>query len=111
MSQYMLLLYDDPSHWQKLSPEEMQKALEKYMAWTKKTFYLNGKRLAPDPGRVIRSQDGRPRATDGPYSETKEVLGGYYTIEAASYEEAVERSLDHPHLDFGTIEVRQIFGT
>jgi hypothetical protein len=112
MPQYMLLLYDDPSNWQKLSPEEMQKALEKYMAWRNKPFTVDGKRLAGDPGRVIRSQGGRPRATDGPYSETKEVLGGFYTIEAASYEDAVQRALDHPHLEYGgTVEVRQVFGT
>ena len=112
MPQYMLLLYDDPSNWQKLSPEEMQKATEKYMAWMKKPFTVNGKRLAEDAGRVIRSQGGKPRATDGPYSETKEVLGGFYTIEAANYDEAIERSLDHPQLEHGgTIEVRQLYGT
>ena len=98
MSQFMLLLYDNPTNWQKLSPEEMQKAIEKYMAW--------------DAGKVIRSQGGKPRATDGPYSETKEVLGGYYTIEAANYDEAVKRALDHPHLEYGgTIEVRQLYGS
>ncbi|MEO7146057.1 MAG: YciI family protein [Bryobacteraceae bacterium] len=111
MAQFMLLLYSDPSGWEKLSPEEQQKAMEKYMAWSKKPFSLGGKRLTIDPGRVMRSQGGRTRTTDGPYSETKEVLGGYYTIEAANYEEAVERTLDHPQLEHGTIEVRQIFGT
>jgi len=112
MAQYMLLLYDDPSGWEKLSPEEMQKAVEKYMAWTKKPFTVDSKRLGQDAGRVIRSHGGRPRATDGPYSETKEVLGGYYTIEAASYEEAIQRALDHPHLEHnGTIEVRHVYGT
>ena len=110
MPQYMLLLYDDPSGWEKLSPEQMQKAIEKYMAWTKKPFMVDSKRLAGDPGRVIRAQGGHPRATDGPYSETKEVLGGFYTIEAASYEEAVQRALDHPHLEYGgTVEVRQLY--
>jgi hypothetical protein len=108
----MLLLYDDPSGWQKLSPEEMQKALEKYMAWTKKPFMVRGVRLAPDAGKVIRARSGQPRITDGPYSETKEVLGGYYLIEAANYDEAVQRSLDHPHLEYGgTIEVRQTYGS
>ncbi|MCU1261325.1 MAG: hypothetical protein JWO80_4210 [Bryobacterales bacterium] len=111
MSQYMILLYDDPSVWTKLSPEEMQKAMEKYMAWGKKPFTLGGKRLTQDAGRVMRTQGGQPHTMDGPYSETKEVLGGFYTIEAADYDEAVERTLDHPHLQFGTIEVRQIFGT
>ena len=110
MPQYMLLLYDDPSQWQKLSPEEMQKAIEKYMAWTRKPFMVDSKRLKEDPGRVIRSQGGKPRSTDGPYSETKEVLGGFYTIEAADYDEATRRALDHPHLEYGgTIEVRQLY--
>lgn len=112
MPQYMLLLYDNPSNWQNLSPEEMQKAIEKYLAWTKKPFMVDSKRLAGDPGRVIRSERGQPRATDGPYSETKEVLGGYYAIEAANYDQAVQRSLDHPHLEYGgTIEVRQVYGS
>lgn len=112
MAQFMLLLYDDPSGWQKLSPEEMQKALEKYMAWARKPFTKDTQRLAEDPGRVIRPGQGKPRATDGPYSETKEVLGGYYTIEAANYDEAVQRAMEHPHLEYGgTIEVRQVYGT
>jgi hypothetical protein len=112
MAQFMLLLYDDRTGWQNLSPEEMQKALEKYMAWTQKPFTVDSKRLAEDLGRVIRSEGGKPRATDGPYSETKEVLGGYYTIEAADYDEAVKLALTHPHVEYGcTVEVRQVYGS
>ena len=112
MSQYMLLLYDDPSGWRNLGPEEMQKAIEKYMAWSKKPFTLDSKRLGEDAGRVIRSDGGKPRATDGPYSETKEVLGGFYLIEAANYDEAVRLSLTHPHVEHGgTIEIRQLYGS
>jgi len=108
MPHYMLLLYDNPTDWSKKSPEEMQQALEKYMAWTKKPFNVDAKRLGPDAGKVVRAQGGKPRAADGPYSESKEVLGGYYTIEAANYDEAVERSLDHPHLEYGgVIVIRQ----
>ncbi len=108
MPHYMLLLYDNPTDWEKLGPEEMQKALEKYMAWTKKPFNVDAKRLGPDAGKVVRSQGGKPRAADGPYSEAKEVLGGYYTIEAANYDQAVERTLDHPHLEYGgVIVIRQ----
>jgi hypothetical protein len=108
----MLLLHSDPANWRNLSPEEMQKATEKYMAWTKKPFTRDSHRLAEDAGRVIRSQHGKPRATDGPYSETKEILAGYYTIEAASYDEAVQLSLEHPHLEVGgTIEIRQVWGS
>jgi hypothetical protein len=108
MHKYMLLLYDVPSAWAKLSPDEMQKAIEKYMSWGKKPFVVRGVRLANDVGKVIRSTGGPARTTDGPYSETKEILGGYYLIEAESYDDAVKRTLDHPHLEYqGTIEVRQ----
>lgn len=109
MPQYMLALYDDPSGWKKLSPEEMQKAVEKYSAWGKKPYVILGKRLAGDLGRVLRSADAKPRVTDGPYSETKEVMGGIYLIEAKDYDEAVERTLDCPHLEHGTIELRQLY--
>lgn len=112
MPQYVLLLHSDPSGYERFSPEQMQKALEKYMAWNQKPFVKGSQRLAHDPGRVLRSQNGSPRATDGPYSETKEVLGGYYLIEAADYDEAVRRSLDHPHLEYGgTVEIRQLYGS
>ena len=112
MAQFMLLLHENPAGFQTLSPEEMQQAIEKYMGWTKKPFVVDSKRLAGGTARVIRSAGGKVRTTDGPYSETKEILGGYYTIEAADYDEAVARTLDHPHLEFGgTIEVRHVFGT
>jgi len=108
----MLLLYDNPTDWTKLSPEEMQKAIEKYMAWSKKPFTVDSLRLGNDSGRVLRPQSGSVRVTDGPYSETKEVLGGYYTIEAVDYDEAVKLARDHPHLEYGgTLVVRQTWGS
>jgi len=109
MPQFMLALYDDPSGWKQLSPEQMQKAVEKYMAWGKRPYVVQGKRLGTDLGRVLKGVNGKARATDGPYSETKEVLGGIYLIEAKDYDEAVERTLDHPHLEHGTIELRQLY--
>ncbi len=44
MAEFLLLLHDEPTRLTRLSPEEMQKAIEKYMAWTKKPFYKGGKR-------------------------------------------------------------------
>lgn len=112
MAKFMLLLYENPAAFRNMSPEESQKAMEKYMAWTKKPFTVDSKRLAQDPGRVIRSNGARPVVKDGPYSETKEVLAGYYTIEAANYDEAVKLALEHPHVEFGgNVEVRQVYGT
>src|SRR5215475_4059772 len=100
MSKFLLLLHQDPSGMQRISPEEMQKAIEKYMAWTKKPFTVDSKRLAEDAGRVLHPEGGHARVTDGPYSEAKEVLGGYYTIEAADYDEAVALAKTHPHLEY-----------
>ena len=72
----------------------MQKATEKYMAWSKMPFTQAGKRLADDAGKILRPHTGKPKVTDGPYSETKEALGGFYLIEAASYDQAVELRCD-----------------
>jgi len=69
---------------------------------------VSSSKLADEPGKVMRPGKGKPRVTDGPYSETKEVLGGYYLIEAANYDQAIERIRDHPHLEHGTIEVREV---
>ena len=110
MSKFLLLLHEDPNGWRALSPDQMQKALEKYMVWTKKSFYLDGKRLAQDPGRAIRSASGKIKTSDGPYSETKEIMGGFYLIEAVNYDEAVALAMDHPHLEYGgTVEVRKLW--
>ena len=111
MSQFMLLLYENPAAFARMSPDEMQKALEKYMAWTKKPFTIDSKRLAGDGGKIVRPANGRARATDGPFSETKEVLGGFYLIEAKDYDEAVARASEHPHIEYGgTIEIRKLYG-
>jgi hypothetical protein len=109
----MLLLHDDPSAFASMSAEDMQRVIEKYMAWGSRLrsagILVDGQKLTDDPGKIIRKKDGRLRTTDGPHSESKEVLGGYYTIEAADYAQAVERASDCPQLEFGgTIEVREI---
>lgn len=112
MPKYMLLLHDDPAGFMSLSPEEMQKAIEKYIAWGDRLradgVILDGNKLSDQPGKVVRRTGGQVRATDGPHTESKEVLGGYYVIEAASQDEAIARASDCPHLDFGSIEIRAI---
>jgi hypothetical protein len=112
MPNYMLLLYDDPKTWLNLTREEMQKAIQKYAAWREKLqkqkVYVASNKLRDDPGKVIRGKNA-VRVTDGPYSETKEVLGGYFAIEAPNYAAAVELCRDCPHLAYGgTIEVREV---
>jgi hypothetical protein len=113
MPKYMLLLHDSVDGFAAMSPEQMQQVIEKYIKWgdgLKAAGVLrDGQKLADEPGRVMRARNGQVRVTDGPYSETKEVLGGYYTVETESYDQAVDLARDCPHLEYGgTIEIRQI---
>ena len=56
---------------------------------------------------MLAMKDGAVSVVDGPYSEAKEILGGYFAIEAADYDEAVAISRDCPHLKYGErIELR-----
>ena len=94
------------------SPEEMQKTIEKYRAWTEGIRQagrlLQGEKLRSPEGRVVRRVDGQLMVTDGPYVESKEFLGGFWIIEAASYDEVVKMVNDSPHLAAGSLELRQI---
>ena len=113
MAKFMLLLHDNPSGFADVSPEQMQKVIEKYQAWGKRLreqgLIHGSHKLKDEPGKVMRSKDGQIRVTDGPYSESKEILGGFYIIEADDYAQAIERSRDCPHLSYGgTVEVRQV---
>jgi hypothetical protein len=110
MPNYVLLLRDDENLVRlNLSPEEHQKVVEKYLAWRKRPFVVGGAGLNQKTGRVVQKKNGGGVAiTEGPFTESKEVMAGFYTIEAANYDEAVKLSLDNPHVDFGTIEIREV---
>jgi hypothetical protein len=94
------------------SPEEMQKTIEKYRAWTEGIRsagrLLHGEKLRSPEGRVVRRTGGELVVTDGPYVESKEFLGGFWIIEAASYDEMIKLVGDSPHLTTGSLELRQI---
>src|SRR5262245_26083853 len=66
--------------------------------------------VAPRRARSVRKRAGKVNVTDGPFIETKEAIGGFDVIEAASFEEAVEIAGNHPVAEFGTIEVRPLLG-
>ena len=113
MAQYMLLLYNDPANYTKFGTPEREKAMEKYSAFGQKlrtkSMWISSHKLADDPGRVLRTSGDKTTTTDGPYSETKEWLGGYYLIEAPSYEAAVDVAKECPILEYGgTIELREV---
>jgi hypothetical protein len=113
MQRYLLLLHQNASPNPPLDPERMRAAIERYKAWGQRLHdegkFVGSNKLENETGRILRTNGGgKVQVTDGPYVETKELIGGYYLIEAASYEEAVEQCRDHPHLTHGTIEIRRV---
>ncbi|HEX9648855.1 MAG TPA: YciI family protein [Alphaproteobacteria bacterium] len=113
MPQFMLLLHNAPRDTSKASPADMQAVVNEYSAWSQKLAAAGklkgGQKLADEGGRMITAKGGKISVTDGPYTETKEVVGGFFMIEAKSYDDAVKLSSDCPHLKFGgRIELRQI---
>jgi hypothetical protein len=107
-----LLLFHESDQYGKLSPEEMQAIFGRFRNWSQKLRdagrIINSNKLEDSSGRVLRGKNGAVQITDGPFTETKDVVGGYFLINAESYEEAVELSRDCPHIDFGAIEIRRI---
>jgi hypothetical protein len=70
---------------------------------------LGGEALLPTTSaKSVRIRDGQTLATDGPFAETKEQLGGFYLVEAASEEEAIQWAAKIPGAKVGTVEVRPL---
>jgi len=104
-----LLLFRGP-HWDRgLSTDELQQAMTKVMAWFE-GLNERGKIKAAQPvgsqGRVISGTDGR-FVVDGPFTETKEAVGGYVVLQADRLSDAVEIAQSMPALRYGiSVEVR-----
>ena len=111
MAKFMLILHQTPGIWRQLSPEEMQQKVEKYQAWIDRIQssgrHVSSEKLGEEGGKILALQRGRLNIVDGPYSETKEVVGGYFVFRAADYEEAIELTRNCPFLEHGRIELRQ----
>jgi hypothetical protein len=74
-------------------------------------MWVTGDQLAPPRrARSVRVRDKKRIVTDGPFAETKEVVGGFDLIECDSLQEAVEIAAAHPVAQIGTIEVRPLWG-
>ena len=63
---------------------------------------------APATARTVRIRDGRTKVVDGPFAETKEMLGGFNLIEATDMEEAIRIASEFPWAETGSIEVRPV---
>jgi hypothetical protein len=91
--QYMLLIYN--AEGQKLNPEEQGKLFQEYMAFTQ-GIVKAGKFKAGDPleptstATTVRVRNAKTLTTDGPFAETKEQLLGFYVVECATLDAAIE---------------------
>jgi hypothetical protein len=113
MPEYILLLNQPEAKFDHLSPEEMQALIAKYSAWrdglVKRNLLRGGNKLVDRTNRILRTENGKVLVTEGPFSESQEILGGYFIIDAPNYDEAVAIARTCPHLiDGQSIELRQI---
>jgi hypothetical protein len=114
MPKFMLILRGDTqADYSQFTPDDFARILGEYEAWgtrmAKEGRLELGHKLTDQGGKVIWPHGkGKVDVKDGPYVETKEVVGGIYLLKADSYEHAVKLCDGHPNLQFGSIEVREI---
>ena len=111
MPRYLLLLQHPPHVHDAISPAEMQAVVARYRTWVdglhEAGAFVASEKLAND-GRTLRGSGERLRVSDGPYVEGKELVAGFYVIDALDYERAVELARGCPVLDGGVLELREI---
>ena len=94
----------------KFSPEEMQQHMQKWFAWIDKlkakNAYVAGEPLTP-LGKTVKGANAV--VTDGPFAESKEIVGGFFLVKADSLDEAIEMAKECPDLPLkGSVEVREV---
>src|SRR5918995_2237280 len=116
---YMLLIHQgtaptpySPEEWERLSEDEQKAIYSAYMAINETPGVSPGLQLqAPETATTVRVQDGKTLATDGPFVETKEALGGYLFFEAEDLDAAIELAARIPAARMGgAVEVRPLIG-
>ncbi|MCI0335725.1 MAG: YciI family protein [Planctomycetes bacterium] len=110
---YMLLCYDDEQAWGKAGKAALEQAMNEAVQLTHelhaKGQYLEAAPLEPaSMAASVRVRDGQAQVTNGPFAETREVLGGYYLIDVANLDEAIRIAERHPGARMGTVEVRPV---
>jgi hypothetical protein len=110
---YMLILIGEEGGSEETTPEEMQAVMERWSQYGRELVdagaHIAGEGLQESPtATTVRiGESGERLVTDGPFAETKEQVGGFYVIECASRDEAVEWAKKVP-LTAGAIEVRPV---
>lgn len=111
--QYLLLIYIDPARYANMEPAEAQANMAAYWKLdddAKAAGVLLSSNALHDHGATtqLKVRDGEQLVSDGPFAETKEVLGGYYLVDVPGLEEARFWAAQIPDAASGTIEIRPI---
>jgi hypothetical protein len=112
--QYLALIYGDESVWEQFSPDERAAAYEQYGAFAQEAqeagVLRGGYELdATSTATTVRVRDAETLVTDGPYTELKEALGGYFVLECDSIEDACRWAAKIPGASHGAVEVRPVY--
>jgi hypothetical protein len=111
---YLALIYGDATRWDALSEDERAAVYARYNAFSEEGEHagvvLGGAELAATrDATTVRVRDQEALVTDGPYAEVKEALGGYYLLECASMDEALDWAARIPGAEHGAVEVRPLY--
>jgi hypothetical protein len=109
--EFMLVLYEDPElvATAEQREEAVQRVGEYAMGLLSEGSLKGGAPLHPvDEARKVRTRQGQQRILDGQFAEAKEVIAGYFIIDAPSMESAVDIAAKCPNAQFGAVEVREI---
>lgn len=107
-----LLLFRGTNWDEGLSPEEMQKIMDRWMQWFE-GLKEQGKIKSANPlrqeGKVVVSKKGRTTVADGPFAESKETIGGYFLLQDTNADEALAIAQRCPAIPYGmSVEVRPV---
>jgi hypothetical protein len=111
---YLLLIGGNDKHAPAPTPAQSQATLQAFMRFSEEIGTAGktvvAERLRPeDQASRVRVKAGHHQITDGPFTETKEALGGFYLIECASKDEALEWAKKVPIGEGGFVDVRPIW--
>ena len=108
--QYALLIYAEPGYDEALPDTERDAAHAEYLALADDARCVGSAQLQPaETATSVRVVGGRTLMTDGPFADTKEVLGGFCLVEAANLDEAIELAERIPAARLGgVVEVRPV---
>jgi len=113
---YVILIYGNPASrevWDGFTPEQQAEGLKIYAALNA-DLRASGEMVVsqalaePAAGRRVMVSDGVAMATDGPFAEVKEHLAGFYVVDCASFDRAVEIAGRIPEAGWGMVEVRPV---